>query len=349
MAVTNRNATRTLNLYDKLQQVPYQFDFYHTMRLLECVHPDSPRIGEALRPENDPVRFGQTPSTIFAPSTIDSFSPAKSGKKPKLSMLHFGLFGPNGPLPLHLTEYARDRINNADDTTFSAFADLFHHRLLSLFYRAWANAEPSVSFDRPDEDHYAKFVAAAIGMAMPSYRTRDDMPDLAKLHYSGWFSCQTRNADGLEAIIQDFFKIPTRIEQFVGHRMEIPPEGQFRLGKSKETGALGLTTTLGKEVWDRQSKFRVVLGPLNKDEYANLLPGKRGLKQLVAIVKNYVGDEFDWDIKLQVKSECVQAVRLGKNGKLGWNCWMSTQEPSDKKLPEEVRQDLVLNPFAKAN
>ena len=131
MAVTNRSATRALNLYSRLQKSPYKFDFYRTMRLLECVHPDFPRIGEALRPGKDPVRFSQTPSTIFAPSEIDSFTPAKDGKKPRLGMLHFGLFGPNGPLPLHLTEYAKDRLNNSDDATFSAFADLFRGSLHS--------------------------------------------------------------------------------------------------------------------------------------------------------------------------------------------------------------------------
>ncbi len=60
----------------------------------------------------------------------------------------FGLFGPNGPLPIHLTEYAHERQLQAKDNTFVEFCNVFHHRLLSLFYRAWAVNQKSVDFDR---------------------------------------------------------------------------------------------------------------------------------------------------------------------------------------------------------
>ncbi|MEJ1354414.1 MAG: type VI secretion system baseplate subunit TssG [Candidatus Sedimenticola sp. (ex Thyasira tokunagai)] len=343
MAVTHRTATRALNTHDKLQEVPYEFDFYWAMRLLECVHPDNPKIGESLRPKDDPVRFGQEPSTAFAPSTISNFTPAKEGHKSRMEVLHFGLFGPNGPLPLHLTEYAKDRQHNADDRTFSRFADIFHHRMLSLFYRAWANAQPSVSFDRPQEDHFASDLGALFGLGMPSLKERDAMPDLAKLHYAGWFASQTRSADGLESIVADFFKLPTRVQQFVGNWMEIPEEGRFRLGETKDTGALGMTAIIGTRVWDRQNKFRIIMGPLDAEEYKRLLPGRDGLKRLIAIVRNYISDELHWDLNLILKKSEVPPLRLGGEGQLGWTTWMTS-----KPLPDDG-DDLMLNPFVKAS
>lgn len=60
----------------------------------------------------------------------------------RLEQFFFGLGGPNGPLPLHLTEYMRERQRNHADPTSKRFLDVFHHRLLSLFYRAWAEARP---------------------------------------------------------------------------------------------------------------------------------------------------------------------------------------------------------------
>ena len=105
---------------------------------------------------------------------------------------------PMAPLPLHLTEYARDRRRNHRDPTFQRFADIFHHRALSLFYRAWANSRPTVSFDRPERRTGSRCMRGAlIGLGMDSLRNRDAMPDLTKLHFAGHLACQTRHAEGL--------------------------------------------------------------------------------------------------------------------------------------------------------
>ena len=152
----------------------------------------------ASRPAQDAVRLAQEPSVEFAPATLAGWEPASRTAPPARLLVHFfGLFGPDGALPLHLTEYARDRRRNHRDPTFQRFADIFHHRALSLFYRAWANSRPTVSFDRPEEDRFALYVGALIGLGMDSLRDRDAMPDLTKLHFAGHLACQTRHAEGL--------------------------------------------------------------------------------------------------------------------------------------------------------
>ena len=140
MADQARTATRTLDLVRELERDPYRFSFFQALRRLEAENRDRPRLGESTRAAEDPIRLGQKPSMAFASSPLAAFERGKEGRADRLDVLFFGLFGPNGPLPNHLTEYAHDRIRNAKDTTFSRFADLFHHRMLSLFYRAWANA-----------------------------------------------------------------------------------------------------------------------------------------------------------------------------------------------------------------
>jgi predicted component of type VI protein secretion system len=65
---------------------------------------------------------------------------------------------------VHLTAYARERSLNQGDETFARFADMFHHRLLLLFYRAWAQAQPTVSLDRPAEDRFADYVGSFLGV-----------------------------------------------------------------------------------------------------------------------------------------------------------------------------------------
>jgi type VI secretion system protein ImpH len=342
MDAQDRTAARAVGLGRALQKESYRFDFFQAVRKLECVNPDKPRIGRSLRPVDDPVRLGQQPSLAFAASALASYELGKSGRPPRLQGYFFGLFGPNGPLPTHLTEYAFDRLRNAHDPTFARFLDVFHHRMLTLFYRAWANPRPTVSFDRPDSDWFGVYVASLCGLGMESLRDRDAVPDLAKLYYVGRLACQTRPAEGLEAIIQDFFKLPARIEEFVGAWMDLPENGRCRLGRSPETGTLGMTAIAGARVWGCQQKFRVVLGPVDFAHYQRLLPGGESLRRLVALVRNYIGDELNWDLNLILKREEVPALKLGGPSQLGWSTWLG------RRPVESDADDLMLDPLAHA-
>jgi len=342
MATQDRTAARAVRLGLALQREPYRFDYFQAVRQLECANPEKPRIGRSQRPVDDPVRFGQTPSLAFAASALASFEPGKNGRPPRLSGYFFGLLGPNGPLPTHLTEYAYDRLRNGHDPTFARFLDVFHHRMLALFYRAWANARPAVSFDRPDADWFGVYLASLFGLGMEALRNRDPLPDLAKLHFAGRLACQTRNPEGLQAMIADFFGLPVRLDEFVGAWMDLPESGRCRLGLSPETGTLGLTAIAGARVWGCQQKFRIVLGPVGLAHYRRLLPGGESLRRVVALVRNYIGDELGWDLNLILKREEVPPLKLGETGRLGWTTWLGHRQA------ESDADDLVLDPLARA-
>src|SRR5262249_2750331 len=154
------------------------------------------------------------------------------------------------------TEYARERRRNNADPAFQRFADLFHHRALSLFFRAWADVRPVVSYDRPSEDRFGNYLGALIGLSTPSLRDRDGMPDLTKLHFAGPLAGQTRHAAGLAAILSTFFDVPVSVQSFVGSWLQLPQADLSRLSGSETTAALGRSTLLGGRVWSRQHKFR---------------------------------------------------------------------------------------------
>lgn len=326
MADPQRTETDYINLLQALTERPYGFDFFQALRRLDTLYRDKPRIGEAGRPQDEAIRLGQEPSLAFAPSTLASLKQRPKGLPPRLEVFFFGLFGPNGPLPLHLTEYARVRIRNHDDETFARFADIFHHRLLSLFYRAWASAQPTVSYDRPEQDRFGTYLGSVLGIGAPSLRQRDGVPDLAKLYYAGLFANQTHHADGLQSIIADYMQMPVKIEQFVGHWLDLSPENMTRLGDSPITGALGVTAVIGSRVWDCQHKFRIIIGPIPYQDYRRLLPGSDSLKRLVALVRNYQDDSLSWDLQLILKKEEVPPLQLGQSGELGWTTWASSTE-----------------------
>jgi type VI secretion system protein ImpH len=322
---------------EAIRATPHAHDFYQALRRLECLYADKPRWGEALRPADEPVRFGQEPDVTFAPAPLAACEPGRDGRPPRLQVRLFGLLGPNGPMPLHVTEYARERLRNGSDPTLSRFLDLFHHRFLALFYRAWAQSQPHVHRDRPGADKFAGYIGAFFGIARPSCRGRDTVPDDSKLFHVGALIRQVRNAAGLAGTLQHFFRVPAAVEEFVGHWLGLGPGERTFLGGQNAT--LGTDTVVGRRVWDRQSRFRVRLGPLTFVQYSSFLPATEAalrqaeaagttptravpLAQLVDWVRLYDGFEHDWDARLVLKHDEVPPLRLGGGGQLGWTTWL---------------------------
>jgi len=147
-----------LSFFRALEEKPYQYDFFQALRRIECLFPKLPRIGQALRPADEPVRLGQEPALSFAPSTITSFKLADGAALPRMEVRFFGMLGPNGPLPLHLTELARGRAIHAGDQTLVRFLDLFHQ---SVSIGRARTASPFIP------DHCLVWVKRACASAMP--------------------------------------------------------------------------------------------------------------------------------------------------------------------------------------
>ena len=228
-------------------------------------------------------------------------------------------------MPLHITDYIHDRELNHDDHTLSRFLDIFNHRMISLFYRAWACNRPTVSHDRSDDDRFSAYIGSLVGIGWESLLNRDAVPDAAKLHYCGHLSCQTRHAEGLRGILEDYFGIQTCIQQFVGQWITLPEIYRCRLGRSAENTAIGVNAVVGSQVWDCQQKFRIVMGPMGLADYERLLPGGESFTVLNDWVRNYVGDTLNWELRLILKAEEVPRVCLGKSGRLGWTGWLKSR------------------------
>ncbi len=331
MASENRQSAYAL--IEQLEQAAERFDFFAALRLIDAINQDKPMLGTGIKASDDAVRLGQDPELQFMGSSLSSYTPQDSGK-PRLAVNFFGLFGPHGALPLHLTEYARERMRFHHDATFVRFADIFHQRMLCLFYRAWANSRPTVAYDRPASDRFAFYTGALMGIGGPAFRDRDALHDHGKLFYVGHLASQTKCPDNLQAMITEVLGIRVLIQEFVGEWMRIDPSEHSSLGLSPRVATLGQSVILGSSVWGCQHKFRMLLGPLTLSQYESLLPGALGLTLLTAIVRNYVGDELVWDANLVLKQNEVPAelalgapprpTKTSMNGtaRLGWTTWL---------------------------
>jgi len=316
----------------ELEERPFDADFHLALRRLECLYSERPRLGEGMRPSDEPVRIGQDPSTAFAPSALTAFQRPKDGMAARLAVAFMGMFGPRGALPIHLTEYARDRVRNAGDATFARFVDIFHHRMLVLFHRAWAAAQPTACQDRPESNRFTLYVGAFFGLGLSSVVEQDRIADRVKLSYAARLAAPARNAEGLEAIVSDYFDVRAEVEPYVGEWIALPHGGRWRLGYSREASTLGNSTILGARVWQCEHKFRLVLGPLTRARFQSMLPGSESLATLAALVRAYVGDELDWEARLVLAEGESLQLRLGGGTRLGWNTHLGRRGAKNEDL-----------------
>ncbi len=325
MASSSRENTD--HLVQRLTDHAPEYDFFQVARLLQCHFKNSPRIGNSWLRREDAFRFAQHISLCFAPTAIRKFHQPDGNKPPKLEVSFFGLLGPNGPMPLQITEYVLDRKRDFGDETLAQFLDIFHHRLLGFFFRAWADNRKTVDLDRPDGQKFNYLLGSLLGLGMDSLMNRDAVPDEAKLYFSERLSAKNRNAEGLEAILSEYFGISANIITFMGRWVDLPLDSSCRLGESPKSCGLGTTAVVGSRIWDCQHNFRIRFGPMELSDYERMLPGGQSFERVKTWVLNYVGQQFHWDVQLVLKAGEVPDSCLGISGRLGWTSWLKTEGP----------------------
>jgi len=337
-------------------------DVYEQLRRVEAARPDCPRVGRTRRLAQDCVRIGQLVSMTFAASTVARVDPPLRARALWRILVHGpGLLGPNGPLPSHITEYVYQRIQHHADHAFARFLDVFHHRMLSFMYRAWVDANPAVSHDRPEHDRVHDYVRSLVGIAthvQPANHvaSRDvetirEPDDDCRCYYAGRFVDPSPNPDGLCALIQARFGVRAQVQEFVGEWCSLPASAAWRLStrsmdasaSAADAGQLGRGTQLGQRVWLRQGKFRVVLGPLTRPQFDRVSPGGTELLALVAMIATYAGTELSWDLQLKLAPQAFPALRLGTS-KLRRTSWL--WQGQDGPYGRGTRDELVFDPQA---
>lgn len=330
--MADSDRTSTDDLVRRLADNPPSFGFFQAMRLLEASVPDSPGFGRSRRARQDPVRLGQQPYLQFATSTLKSVAEGNQHRPARLYQNFHGVFGPNGPLPIHLTEFALERQLSYRDQTFARFCDIFHHRLLSLFYRLWADADPAVCEDRPGHNRFDKYIGALHGLGAPSLADHDAMPDEAKRFHAGHFGRQSRNVDGLLGIISQQFGMPVALEEFQPEWLRLPEESRLHLGRSMKTGRLGINTVIGEQSYERQFRFALVFGPLRLEQFERMLPHRQSARRLGAIVQNYISLELAWEYRMFLPEAEKPVAQLGNYGELGYSTWLHGIREDDEYI-----------------
>jgi type VI secretion system protein ImpH len=340
-----------LPLRETLLREPHRFDFFQAVRVLERIaaeqsdgaarHP----VGQDFAPAHEAVRFRAHVSQNFPAGEIVDIQPAKpkeaeSSLPPEMVVAFLGLTGPNGVLPRHYTSLLIER-TRAKDYSLRDLLDLFHHRIISLFFRAWEKYRFPFAYERlareeqaDREDLFTDCLYCLLGLGTRRLRGRLSFDDEAFLYYGGFFAHQPRNALSLETMLADYFEQNVRVLQFHGQWLYLSREDQSALPNAQMPEGLncqlGRNVIVGERVWDIEGKFRIRLGPLGIAQFRQFMPDGDALLPLSQMIRTYAGPQFDFDVQPVLKAAEVPWCQLGGDGpspaRLGWNTWIRTNE-----------------------
>jgi type VI secretion system protein ImpH len=328
------------SIADRLLNHASEFDFFQAVRLLMRVLPARAPIGGPAKPEEEVARFSSRVSLEFPASAIYDVEPTTDNYPPRMIVTFMGLMGVNGVLPIHYTEWMVLR-QAAKDTAMAAFFDLFNHRWISLFYKAWEKHSLLVSYERTQLERrpvhrLCEYPFAFIGLATGNLRGRQVVKDEALLFYAGLVTQRPRSASSLRGVLRDYFALPVEIEQMLGAWYELEAHDRCYLSEPGVHNQLGVGAVAGDEVWDQQGRFTVRVGPLAYHRFCNFLPGHTASGELSQLVRFFVGSTLAFDVRLVLNRCEVPPARLGEvPPRLGWDSWLA-EGPLDRDAEDAV-------------
>jgi type VI secretion system protein ImpH len=313
----------------------HDFGFFQAVRLLMRLMPGRRPVGVNSKPQEEVVRFGSRVSLEFPASQIHEIEGNPTGGgPPRMTVAFMGLMGTQGVLPFHYTEYMLQR-KLAKDTAMEAFFNLFNHRWISLFYRAWEKHRLPIAYERTaleqsSSGRISHFLFDLIGLGTDGLRGRVKLPDETLIYFAGLITQRPRSAVNLQALLHAYFGVEVVVEQCRGAWYDLEPEDRCYLHGRSLRNQLGEGAVAGDKVWDQQSRFRIRVGPLNQQQFRSFLPGGKAQEQLSTLTRFFVGPTLAFEVQPVLKGPEVPWPRLGEAAapppQLGWNSWLRTGE-----------------------
>lgn len=330
---------------DGLLSEPHRYGFFQAVRLLYHAHGVPPRAGAAdLR---EPLRFTVPANLSFPAGELHALMhEASTGEQPahySMSVNFIGLTGPSGVLPRHYTEWLM-ALQKSRDPAARDFLDIFNHRLIGLFWRAWAKHR--IELGNASGGHQVlRHVYDLIGLGTPALHAqaqphrhdarKSKLPGTALGYYSGLVAQRPHGVGALTQVVGDVVGAPVEVIGCHGTWQRIPLADRTRLGRSNQR--FGDGCVLGSCYWDRQTTVRLRIGPLNLRRFDALLPHHELLGAVVELLRFLTGLALDLDIQLLLRAEAVPRARIGgtRPTRLGWNSWLAGRR--SEQVADECR------------
>jgi type VI secretion system protein ImpH len=336
---TETNHLTDSPLGQQLAEDACSFEFFQAVTLLQRLRAHSQHVGGFSSPWDEAVHFRVNQRLGFPASEIQSLE-VEGDAQPEMMVNFMGLTGPMGVLPYTYSELILERAR-AKDHSLAAFLDIFNHRAISLFYRAWQRSNFAVTYSTGGRDLFTQYLFDLVGLGTAGLRDRQELDDQAILHYVSLVASQLRSAVALEQVIADYFEVPVEIQQFTGGWYGLDRATQCGM-KDEESASVqvGSGAVVGDAVWDRQSRVRIRLGPMGIERYCDFLPAGGAYKALRAITRFFSNQCLEFEVQLVLDRNQVPHVELDLDSsnpaRLGWVSWAKTEplgcDPDDTIL-----------------
>jgi len=322
----------------------YRFSFYRAVTIWEKLNATGKSLGDTLDPKEESIRFSVKPGLSFPPSDISNLQQGDTQAKAKMEVRFLGLIGPSGVLPHWFNDLATARMQ-AKDFALVDFLDIFHHRLITLFYLTWKRYNFAVNYVSGAKDSLSWYLLSLIGLGTEGMRGRIGLPEESLLFCSGLLSRQVPSASAVAAAVKYMAGADAEVHQFIERMISLEPADCTQLGAAN--ASLGMSTICGSYVRECQAKFRIHLGPIGYRHFARFLPGGDLLKPIFSLVRYMVGIEYEFEICIFLKAQEVPGCTLGAakadSPRLGWSTWMLGRGITLKEDPYVTFQEGDLN------
>lgn len=329
MAIEAREANPPL--IDRLLKESHNFSFFQAVYLLEryCSSlRNIAHVGCQGPVESEAIRFKADVSLAFPVSDIVSLLEKDSHNGLALFQIttsFLGLYGSTSPLPDFYTE---DIIQGDPEESYARdFLDIFHHRLLSLFYRCWLKYRYYIQYKLEGGDEFSQRVFSLIGMGTEGLKEKLHIPPVRLLRYAGLIVQQSRSAVALESLLSDYFGgLSIRIEQCVGRWLIIDEGDRVTLGK--DNNRLGESVTIGGRIFDRAGKFRISINLAEFADFVKFLPDGENFQALREITRLFLRAPLEFEEELILPGDKVPPLKLSSSGgsRLGWTSWLISKQ-----------------------
>ncbi|HSC89897.1 MAG TPA: type VI secretion system baseplate subunit TssG, partial [Polyangiaceae bacterium] len=182
------------------------------MNLLHRLRQGGVPVGGLGPVRDEPIRFRHATSLTFHASDVEAIE--STDQKVILTSTFLGLYGTASPLAVHFSE---DVISaeQSDEHSLREFYDLFHHRLLSLFYGAWKKYRLHSGFRLAGDDPTTKRLLCFVGVDGHGAHAESGLSRLELLELAPLLSMRARPPRVLQLALQRVFPgVIARIEPF---------------------------------------------------------------------------------------------------------------------------------------
>jgi len=311
-------------MIEKLLSAPHRFSFFQAVMLLQNQRKEAAQLGYQGPPEREALRLRADTSLAFPKSDVAAIEHLKESQLYRLTVGFMGLYGTTSPLPSFYSELLI--ADEQEGGPLRSFFDLFNHRLLSFYYRAWTKYRPHVLFSPGGGDELSERLFALIGLGSKELKKSTGFASVRLLTFAGLLTQKPHSAQSLEGMVRSFFGLPVKVRQFVKRKILLEENQKALLGK--QNCRLAENLAIGERVADSMGKFRVSVGPLDYADYKRFLPQQEGLESLKKLASFFAPDmlEFDTEVVLIGEETPRLGLRLSADSHLGWTTGFFSRE-----------------------